>query len=589
MRIKLRILLIFLIVPLLALVFYAPHSKISLIAKCLAVNDPNVCRDCSPTGTGCMAGWPHGWFDCDPNVVCNPGGTPNPNAHCNVNPPGVNGMECENRCPNGWTAGPSTGNCPLCSNPTWLCYNAPLCSPAPYCHVDPFTNVQDGWQYDANNCGAPYPGCNQGACPSGVSACINGVQYGYNGACGRVPVAGCMSISGTVFNDINKDHQHQGGEPGVGSSGTVTIGGTTVAVDGSGNFAAGGLTPGNYWVTYNGPLPSGYKLVYPIPAQFNVNIGPGACSVSDSTTGGTCDANGNVVTLNFSISNSNPWIQTVDGDVRQDSGVNYIIPQTADVATCKGPYFSVSSNGTNPGNIISGNGTSNFGGPPAAVSTTGWNAGGGTYPEVFTNGPLSTSYANLLSRAQKAGLTLIPLTSLAGCGSLSSCHLPVSLAKGVYIATGDVNLYPDKNSFSPNNNYVFLINGNLTFMDQVLMKNNATALFSTSANIYVDTTVGATGPSCSGDAQLQGFFSADQDFQVNGNSNCVAGPDIPLITEGDIIVNAAGNGGGFRNKRDLCAADQNFPAVLMRPNLSLVLSAPTFLMKTTTVSQEVAP
>jgi hypothetical protein len=107
-------------------------------------------------------------------------------------------------------------------------------------------------------------------------------------------------------------------------------------------------------------------------------------------------------------------------------------------------------------------------------------------------------------------------------------------------------------------------------------------------NIIVDRSVGAA-PSCNAIPQLQGIYSTDRSFIVDGINNCVAGVDETLTVEGSVIVNAALTGGGLQMSRNICDFNFDYPSFRVVRNMSYILNAPDLLWVENNIWQEVAP
>lgn len=251
---------------------------------------------------------------------------------------------------------------------------------------------------------------------------------------------------------------------------------------------------------------------------------------------------------------------------------------------------------TTPGIIFSGDGSAAFG--QGAASTMNWAVGGLTYPEVFKtyrptasqtqNAKSVTSYQYVLNKAHTAQVTINDMSKLSGCSSLSNCSIPVNLPNGVYQANGNLTL--NGYTFPAGKNYVFLINGDLTIMGSIIVSNGATAFFTSSHDIIVDKSVGtATNLFPLPAGQLQGIFSADRDFRIMGNNDCLVGKDKMINVEGAIVTNALGLGGNFRAQRDLCGDNPRYPYFTIRPRLDMLLNLPEMLMQRTTTFREDAP
>lgn len=418
--------------------------------------------------------------------------------------------------------------------------------------------------------------------------CSTGITCG-TGPTPTPTLSPTSTITGNVFNDANKNRLKDGGESNY--SGNVTITSTnpggqvrgTIA-NGAGVYTVSGLTPGSYIISYTS-LPVNYTLINPQtgpPPSYQVIVGPG-CN-TNSAIGASC-VGGNIANLNFAITDSHPWMQSYDLDIRFDNGYTTLIPPAPQYP----PYaIAQSMNASNPGIVFSGDGTASFG--QGQSSGMNWLVGGTIYPEVhsMSGGRLQTSYQALLESATRGNLPRTNLTSFSSCSNLSNCTLPPDLPNGIYVANGTVNL----NAYTVfgNRSYIFLINGDLLLNGAIVVPTGSTALFAAARDIIVPSTVGAVSnafplPS----AQIQGFYSAGEDFIVQGVNNCLSGADRMFVLAGGIIVNAAGNGGNFVNQRDLCGDNPNYPAISIQARPDFILNAPTFLMRENTSYREEAP
>ncbi len=236
-------------------------------------------------------------------------------------------------------------------------------------------------------------------------------------------------------------------------------------------------------------------------------------------------------------------------------------------ATCSTPPLAFSGD-TNP----------TFG--QGQTSSSNQTVGGSSYPELFSSpAVLATAYSSLLAKAQNASITP---TDLASVCTLSNCTLPNNLAHGIYLANGDVTLYANK--FKNNNNYIFLINGNLTINGDISVPNGSTVMFSTAKNIIVTPSVSSAANTSA--SNLDGWYIAGQSFIVNSTGDCT---DLRLNIAGSVVVNALGGGNTFQNKRDLCGNDTADPTISFIQRLDMILNAPQFLKQQFTISQELAP
>lgn len=393
------------------------------------------------------------------------------------------------------------------------------------------------------------------------------------------------SVKGSVFNDVNKNEVKDNGESNYTGGINISSTGGDVTVNADGTYSVDHLPPGQYLISYNFPSPKGYILVYPNPPSFLVTVGPSCSGNLDTSHGAYCDNWGNIFNLNFAISNSIPWMQTYGLDVRMDNGFTDDVPQNP----LYPPYALAQDPTANtPGILFIGNGSVDSGWQNQ-VSSTNWIAGGGLYPEVFspTNGVgLLTSYQILSGQVKRAGITPIDVTSFPTC-SLANCKLPPGLGSGAYIAYGDLNL--NAYDFSGGSNYIFLIQGTLTINGKITVPNGSTALFSAAKDINIAPQVGTTPAYPLPPGQLQGIYSADRNFTIQGIKDCLTGPDLMLNMEGALIVNAAQSGGVFTYNRDLCGYNLTIPAFTIKDRLDFLLNAPGIFLQGTTISHEDAP
>ena len=281
-------------------------------------------------------------------------------------------------------------------------------------------------------------------------------------------------------------------------------------------------------------------------------------------------------------------------------GFNNPIPSTA-LPVCGGPYASVAGSGsTTPGLIFTGTGNAYFG--QGSASQNKWLVGGTNYPESFgpvaKGGLVKTSYAYLQGIAKQADIPIIDLSSdasLCSFGGLGSCTLKSTLTHGIYVAIGNLTLKgsgtPPSYTFPLNQNYIILVQGNLTIQTRLLVPVGSTALLSASGNITVDRAVGATGALGyqSSAPGIEGVFSADKDFVVDGQNDCTIGSDLKLNVAGNIITNAALLGGTFVNQRDLCQNNLYCPVFTVTTRPDFILNAPAFIKKANYTWKEAAP
>ena len=247
-----------------------------------------------------------------------------------------------------------------------------------------------------------------------------------------------------------------------------------------------------------------------------------------------------------------------------------------------------------PGIAFTGNVAANFGtnGGQAAANPANWVVGGsgsfGTLgsAEVFkpvTPQLIHTSYAYMKAKAQQSGLT--PVNLATKC-SLNTCSL-TTLPHGLYQTnpTTPTDLHIAVSNLSGNQNYVFLVSGNVYIDGPVKIAVGSTATFSVAGTIYVNQSVGNTSPT-DPTTDIEGFYSTDKSFIINAAGNCT---DYRLNIAGSVIVNAALTGGSFQNNRNLCAANASCPSVSFSQRPDFLLNAPTLVKQRNHIWREVAP
>lgn len=409
-----------------------------------------------------------------------------------------------------------------------------------------------------------------------------------NGTC----VPAFNSISGTNYIDANDNGVFDSGDTLYSGTGQqVEIKGTgfdKIYAITNGTYTTGvALSPGTYTVTYLTPFPSGYYITAPltgVPPTFTVTIGQ-KCSIN-GVAGASCDSSGNVTGLSFGINNTKAWFQSVCGDIRQSKGIIDPIPATPSCGGYSGAYMNQKDTNICPSNAgiaFTGSSNANFGQGQAAASPNNWIVGGNANPEVLNQinqQTVHTSYTTMLAKARQSGITPIDLATVC---TLTNCTLPNNLAHGVYQANGSVNLQAF--TVPANQNYIFLINGDLTLLGNISIPVGSTALFSSSGDIHVDSSVGAASTATT--SNLDGFYSADKSFIIYSTNSCST--EQRLNIAGTVIVDAGLKGGSFQNNRDLCTGNASCPTISFTQRVDLILNTPAFIKTTRHIWQELLP
>jgi hypothetical protein len=328
-------------------------------------------------------------------------------------------------------------------------------------------------------------------------------------------------------------------------------------------------------------------MTYPLngtPASFMVNVGAG-CN-TNGANGATC-TNGNINNLNFGITNAVSWVQATCGDMRVDSGFTDPIPASASCNGTSGPYANLSNvTCPSPGIVFSGNATPDFGQGQASAAPYNWTAGNTITAEKFKPTMpmvIKTSYEYVSAHARQSGLTPTDLSTKC---SLNNCTL-TALPHGLYQTDPDAltDLHVKTSNLSGNQNYVFLISGDLYIDGPITIAQGSTATFSVAGNIYVNPTVGNASATDT-TADIEGLYSTDKSFIVNTTGTC---PDLRLNISGSVVVNAALQGGSFQNNRNLCDSNASCPTVSFTQRPDLLLNAAALIKYNNHVWKELTP
>lgn len=384
---------------------------------------------------------------------------------------------------------------------------------------------------------------------------------------------------GNVFVDTNKDSIKNGLELNYIGSISIFSSAGVVSDLGGGTYRVDSLPQGSYTVSLRPPL--GYIATYPLPPTFVVTVGP-SCSVQGALSAACIG--GSIINLNFGITDSYSWIQSTGGDMRIDSGFWEEIPLTA----AGGAYASLKGTTGTPGLILSGRGTPGFGAGQASQNPYNWVIGNPIDKEIYSDvrSFVPTSYYYTLGVAQNSSLTPIDLGTIC-IGGVLNCTLPSNLPHGLYGSNNNVDISGPSYTFPLNQNYVFLIQGDLHISTKIFVPKSSTVTFSVSGSITVDKSIGEAPSSTA--STIEGFYSADKDFIAQGKSVCPSSPDGRLNIAGSVVVNAALKGGSFINQRDLCNSNQSYPSVSFSERADFLVNAPRLIQQRRITWREVAP
>jgi hypothetical protein len=246
--------------------------------------------------------------------------------------------------------------------------------------------------------------------------------------------------------------------------------------------------------------------------------------------------------------------------------------------------------------VFSGNASYDLGQGQASQNPYDWIVGGLSYPEVYgpakTGGLIKTGYSYLLSKATQAGLNIGSAKDICQGSVHQECRLQ-NVKHGIYssVDTGTTNkgMRIVGDSVIPDNiNVVILVDGDLTLTGRITVPVGSTVVFAVQGNIIIDKALGeATVSSTTG--TIQGIYSTDSSFIIQGNNSCSTGADLRFNVAGAVITNAGLTGGTLQNQRDLCSGNISCPAFSTIERLDLILNTPDFMKQANFTYQEIAP
>ncbi len=356
------------------------------------------------------------------------------------------------------------------------------------------------------------------------------------------------------------------------------------AFDGNVNTRWNAQSPASYannqWLSVNLGVPRTYNRVvideasYPRVTSYKLQWSNDGTNYTD-IPGTTGTSIGNYKIIDFSPSITSKYM-------RLSMPTSAPIPTINEIEIYRMPLVTDIACNT-PGIAFSGDSPYSFG--KGQVSSTNWIVGGSRYPEVHKtsvgSGGIFSSYANIMLRSTQAGVSP---TNLSTVCAISDCTLPASLPHGIYVVSGD--LYLNAYDLPLNQNYVFLINGDLHIKGDIQSPkgSGASAFFSASGNIVVESNVGSIASSKV--SNLDGIFSADKAFIINSAGTC---NDLRLNIAGGVITNAGLGGYSLQNNRDLCGSNSSYPTISFSQRLDFLFNMPDFIKLRNSYSWEVAP
>lgn len=386
------------------------------------------------------------------------------------------------------------------------------------------------------------------------------------------------SVSGCVFIDSDGDGIKDAGEPNY--TGTIDVRlsptGGTRTFPSAGCYRFSNVPYSNYTLRLF-TVPSGYYVTYPrVAGSYSISLGYFTCSISPDNGPPACSLN-NITQANFGISNAASWFQTAGGDLRDETGLTNAIPTAP---RCSKVTINDGSSGV-PGILFIGNGSADSG--DGQISSKNWIVGGsGT---AYTASSFPTSHAAILTTMTRNKVTP---TALSTYCSTDACTINNTIQSGAYRVGGNLMLNA---ATITNKKVVILVDGDLTIAGNVQVSPGAYLMVVVKGDIIVSDSVGTATFACagSGTPQLQGVFSTDSNFNIEGKAICPTA-DLQLQVAGTIISNAGKTTAGkVVNNRTLCAQDALYPSFTIRPRPDFALATPGYILRPSVTWKEVAP
>jgi hypothetical protein len=320
-----------------------------------------------------------------------------------------------------------------------------------------------------------------------------------------------------------------------------------------------------------------------VAASYSINLSTilfiPTCSITPDNGPPAC-VSGNIVEANFGLSSSNAWFQVSGSDLRNDRGITNMISAPAS-SICGNVTIRDGINGI-PGIIFTGSGTTDFG--EGKASSKNWIVSGANTSYAGTR--LLTAHDAVLETLERNAVTP---TSLSTYCSPANCTLTDAIPSGAYrVQNADLTLAA---STLTTKRVVIIVDGDLTLNGTIQVAPGAYLMFVVKGDITIAPSVGTATYTCagSGTTQLQGVFSTDGNFMLQGGSTCPT-PDQQLNLAGTIITNAARQTSGtLVNNRTLCSTNNQFPSFTISPRFDFSLNIPNYLRRPSLTWQEVAP
>jgi len=259
---------------------------------------------------------------------------------------------------------------------------------------------------------------------------------------------------------------------------------------------------------------------------------------------------------------------------------------TTDTGTQRNANFEQTS-----GMIFNGAGSILTNQNTGKVSERGWllnAAAAGADDVVYKSPALNLSYEKLLANQDQTKVSFREITCTG-----NSC--PAITESGVYHVTNGNPQSHEIYTFAAQSvpagrRVVVLVNGGVNLTNTISTSNGGIFILAAKDKITVQKDLGSTIYACNAPANLQGIFTTQDNFEVEGTNDCTQRKDKMLIIDGNVITNADLRGNErFINNRDLCEDNLEFPAVSIRQRPDFIVNLPDFAKSQKLIFKELKP
>lgn len=297
-------------------------------------------------------------------------------------------------------------------------------------------------------------------------------------------------------------------------------------------------------------------------------------------------------TLDWCMSNVNPWVQTTTGNVRFSS-IPYRIPAGQAASSSTTNPSVITSTGSFPWTIGEGSVSANSDSNLAKRWLVNNEFSDYNSASSGTNG--GASYSFYKSRALQRN---VATPEPPGCTSGTTCTATLTGLSGAYHHTGDLVI--SSYTHTAGNHVLLMVSGKTTINSNISVPSTCIGsqcnlfILASKGDIHVASGVGAASASTA-TPQLQGIFTSEGNVYADGGQ-CAGGTtaDKRLNIEGSLIANSrkpfAANGpGSVVNNRSLCDQDPDYPSLTVAQRLDFAIQLSDFYKTSVVRWKEINP